>query len=146
MKRTYYWLGFLFFCFFLTIFSRACHADTFGLHLGSKHFPDKDFNNFNPGAYYRWDSGWTVGGYYNSERRASFYGGKQWDWQLASGIQANLMAGAVTGYGGIKPLIVPSLTFGTGGGSMPKFRLTYLPRVEKGGAAVVHVAVEWELR
>lgn len=145
MKRTFYWLAFALFCLALTLLPKSCSADTLGLHVGSQHFPARNYNNFNPGAYYRWDSGWTVGGYYNSVRRFSFYFGRQWDYGLTPGLSANLTAGAVTGYADkLRPLLVPSFTFGDFSG--PKFRLAYLPRVEKGGAAVVHVAVEWELR
>ena len=53
----------------------AAHADTLGFHIGSQHFPARDFNDANPGAYYIHSSGATIGTYYNSERRQSVYAG-----------------------------------------------------------------------
>ena len=111
-------------------------AGTLGLHIGSQHFPAKDFNNSNPGVYYISDQGWTVGTYYNSERRQSVYAGWTWDygpWRL--------QAGAITGYrrAAVLPLIAPSVSLGYG------FRLTVLPKVERGGSAVIHLTWETKL-
>ena len=108
---------------------------TLGLHIGSQHFPARDFNNFNPGAYYIHSSGATVGTYYNSERRQSVYAGWTWDygpWRL--------QAGAITGYrrAAVLPLIAPSVALGYG------FRLTVLPKVERRGSSVVHLT--WEMK
>ena len=113
----------------------AAHADTLGLHIGSQHFPAKQYNNFNPGAYYIRSSGATIGTYYNSERRQSVYAGWTWDygpWRL--------QAGAITGYrrAAVLPLIAPSVSLGYG------FRLTVLPKVERRGSAVVHLT--WEMK
>ena len=113
----------------------AAHADTLGFHIGSQHFPAKQYNNFNPGAYYIHSSGATVGTYYNSERRQSVYAGWTWDygpWRL--------QAGAITGYrrADVLPLIAPSVSLGYG------FRLTVLPKVERRGSAVVHLT--WEMK
>ena len=113
----------------------AAHADTVGFHIGSQHFPAKQYNNFNPGAYYIHSSGATVGTYYNSERRQSVYAGWTWDygpWRL--------QAGAITGYrrAAVLPLIAPSVSLGYG------FPLTVLPKVERRGSAVVHLT--WEMK
>ena len=113
----------------------AAHADTVGFHIGSQHFPAKQYNNFNPGAYYIHSSGATIGTYYNSERRQSVYAGWTWDygpWRL--------QAGAITGYrrAAVLPLIAPSVSLGYG------FRLTVLPKVERRGSAVVHLT--WEMK
>ena len=111
------------------------NAGTLGLHIGSQHFPARDYNNFNPGAYYIHGNGATVGTYYNSERRQSVYAGWTWDygpWRL--------QAGAITGYrrAAVLPLIAPSVSLGYG------FRLTVLPKVERRGSAVVHLT--WEMK
>lgn len=110
------------------------HADTLGFHLGSHHFPTRQFNNLNPGIYYIHSSGATVGTYYNSERRQSVYAGWTWDygpWRL--------QAGAITGYRrAVMPLVAPSVALGYG------FRLTVLPKVERRGSAVVHIT--WEMK
>ena len=113
----------------------AAHADTLGFHIGSQHFPAKQYNNFNPGAYYIHSSGATIGTYYNSERRQSVYAGWTWDygpWRL--------QAGAITGYrrAAVLPLIAPSVALGYG------FRLTVLPKVERRGSSVVHLT--WEMK
>ena len=114
----------------------AAHADTLGFHIGSQHFPAKQYNNFNPGAYYIHSSGATIGTYYNSERRQSVYAGWTWDygpWRL--------QAGVITGYrrAAVLPLIAPSVSLGYG------FRLTVLPKVERNGSSVVHLMYEIKL-
>ena len=114
----------------------AAHADTLGFHIGSQHFPAKQYNNANPGAYYIHSSGATIGTYYNSERRQSVYAG--WTWDYGPG---RLQAGAITGYrrAAVLPLIAPSVSLGYG------FRLTVLPKVERRGSAVVHLTLEMKL-
>ena len=114
----------------------AAHADTLGFHTGSQHFPAKQYNNFNPGAYYIHDNGATVGTYYNSERRQSVYAGWTWDsgpWRL--------QVGAITGYERAKvlPVVMPSVALGHG------FRLVVLPKVERSGSAVIHFMWETKL-
>ena len=113
----------------------AAHADTIGFHIGSQHFPAKQYNNANPGAYYIHSSGATIGTYYNSERRQSVYAG----WTRDYG-PWRLQAGAITGYrrAAVLPLIAPSVSLGYG------FRLTVLPKVERRGSAVVHLT--WEMK
>ena len=113
----------------------ATHADTLGFHIGSQHFPAKQYNNFNPGVYYIHSSSATIGTYYNSERRQSVYAGWTWDygpWRL--------QAGAITGYrrAAVLPLIAPSVSLGYG------LRLTVLPKAERRGSAVVHLT--WEMK
>ena len=115
--------------------SGMAHAGTLGFHLASQHFPAQQYNNFNPGAYYIHDNGATVGTYYNSERRQSVYAGWTWDsgpWRL--------QVGAITGYKrrAVLPMIVPSVALGYG------FRLTVLPKIERGGSTVIHLM--WEMK
>ena len=114
----------------------AAHADTVGFHIGSQHFPAKQYNNFNPGAYYIHSSGATIGTYYNSERRQSVYAGWTWDsgpWRL--------QVGAITGYERAKvlPVVMPSVALGHG------FRLVVLPKVERNGSSVIHFMWETKL-
>ena len=116
--------------------SGMAHAGTLGLHLGSKHFPARSFNDANPGMYYIHDNGATVGTYYNSERRQSVYAGWTWDsgpWRL--------QVGAITGYErrDVLPMIVPSVALGYG------FRLVVLPKIERGGSTVIHLMYERKL-
>ena len=110
-------------------------AGTLGIHIGSQHFPSKDYNNVNPGVYYIADDGATVGTYYNSERRQSVYAG----WTFDSG-PWRLQVGAITGYQGrVLPMVAPSVALGHG------FRLTVLPKLERDGAAVAHITWETKL-
>ena len=119
--------------------STAMHADTiYGLHLGSHHLPARDFNNFNPGAYVRWSNGITVGGYYNSERKTSAYVGYTYEWGSLA-----VTLGGITGYKrmAVLPMIVPSVKLGKINDAT--FRLAALPKLEKSGAAVLHLMVEF---
>lgn len=110
-------------------------AGTLGLHIGSQHYPAKDFNNANPGVYYISDQCWTVGAYYNSERKQSVYAGKSWDFG-----PFRLQAGLITGYSRpVLPMLAPSVSLGAG------FRLTVLPKVERGGSSVIHLTWETKL-
>ena len=123
-------------CAVLGTAGNLAHAGTLGLHIGSQHFPAQQYNNFNPGAYYIHDNGATVGTYYNSERRQSVYAGWTWDsgpWRL--------QVGAITGYerSAVLPMVVPSVALGYG------FRLTVLPKVERGGSSVAHLMWETKL-
>ena len=119
----------------LLLCASVSSAGTLGLHIGSQHYPARDFNNANPGAYYISDDGWTVGTYYNSERKQSVYAGKSWDFG-----PFRLQAGLITGYSRhVLPLVAPSVALGAG------FRLTVLPKVERNGSSVVHLMYEVKL-
>jgi hypothetical protein len=113
-------------------------AGTFGVHLGSVHFPQRDFNNANPGLYYRSDFGWTTGAYRNSLRRSSAYAGLTWQWDRLA-----LTAGGVTGYAdGVQPLLVPSFSFLRT--ERFSLRVAFIPRVEKRiESHVLHLMAEF---
>jgi len=113
-------------------------ADTIGFHIGSQHFPSKNYNNFNPGIYYRTAEGWTAGDYRNSLRRNSFYAGYTWKFGAL-----DVTTAAVTGYfHKVQPLLVPSWSLFTYQGITP--RVAYIPRVEKRiGAHVLHLMLEY---
>ena len=114
-------------------------AGTIGVHVASMHFPERDFNNFNPGLYYRSDLGWTAGAYRNSLRQVSAYAGYTWERGVFG-----LTAGAVSGYAGnsVQPLLVPSMSvFAVHGATA---RLAFIPRVEKRiGSHVLHLMMEF---
>jgi hypothetical protein len=119
------------------VFAPPAAAGTVGVHLGSIHFPQRDFNNSNPGLYYRSDGGWTVGAYRNSLRRTSAYAGHTWQWDRLA-----LTAGGVTGYADrVQPLLVPSYAFlRTQAFSL---RVAFIPRVEKRiESHVLHLMLE----
>lgn len=70
-------------------------AIVLGMHLHSIHLdPEPWQNNANVGIYAMGD-GWTLGGYHNTIRRPTFYGGYTWGWE-SKGFQAT--AGIATGY------------------------------------------------
>jgi hypothetical protein len=116
----------------------AAPAATLGLHLASVHLPQRSFNNFNPGVYYRSDDGWTAGAYYNSLERPSVYGGYTWQ-RGAFGVTA----GVATGYDrAVQPILVPSLVVATVG--KVSARIAYIPRVEKRiESHVLHLMLEY---
>ena len=107
---------------------------TIGFHLGSIHFPNKDFNNINPGIYLKTENNYVAGGYYNSIRKPSFYVGKNFEYKNFS-----IIVGGVTGYDRaiITPLVLPSV-------KLWDFRLTVVPPVA-GISSVVHFSYEWKL-
>ena len=116
-------------------------AETIGAHMGSWH-SEPGFNNVNPGAYYRDDSGATVGAYRNSIRRISTYAGWTWSKPITQGVQASVTAGVITGYGGVMPMAIPSLRVEVG--EHLAVRTIVIPKINpKQGTHVVHLAVEW---
>lgn len=113
-------------------------AGTIGLHIGSRHIPEKNYNNANPGIYYRTDAGWTAGIYRNSLDRTSVYAGYTWKFGML-----DVTTALVTGYfNDVQPLLVPSISLFTYRGITP--RVAYIPRVEKKiGSHVLHLMVEF---
>jgi len=81
------------------------------LHLGSWH--DRgDYNNANLGGALRWKGGLTVGGFYNSFSRPSWYGGIALRPVETRLLQLELLAGVISGYSETGPLdlvAVPSV-------------------------------------
>jgi hypothetical protein len=115
----------------------AAHADTLGFHLVSQHLPASNYNNFNPGVYYRLSEGPVAGIYRNSLRRTSIYAGYTWHYK-----RLDLTVGAVTGYKhAAQLLIVPSVELFTY--EQHTVRLAFIPQVEKRiGSHVLHLVVE----
>lgn len=120
--------------------STALLADTptIGVHVGSHHFPARDFTNVNPGLYARWGNGLTLGALRNSERRLSLYAGHTSDWGPLT-----ITAGVITGYrrANALPLLVPSVRVGRIGDAT--VRLALLPKVAAGGATAIHLMLEF---
>ena len=111
----------------------------FGLHLASIHIPHNDYNNINPGLYYRMDSGWTAGFYRNSIRNESVYAGYTVTWRFL-----DVTFGGVTGYTDpVQVLVVPSISFPQTMGV--RLRMAYIPRVEKRiDSHVLHFMAEYQ--
>ncbi|MBC7993646.1 MAG: hypothetical protein H7Z15_10430 [Rhizobacter sp.] len=116
----------------------STQAGTIGFHVASHHAPAKNYNNANPGIYYRNDEGWTAGAYRNSLRKYSVYAGYTWKFGVL-----DVTTAGVTGYfNTVQPLLVPSISLFTYHGITP--RIAYIPRVEKKiGAHVLHLMIEY---
>lgn len=119
-----------------------------GLHLLSLHSPNCHHDNrgqcvryekATTGIYAMAPSGLTFGGYTNSYGSSSAYAG--WTFETKSRRFALLVAG-VTGYrrAAVLPLIAPSVRFEMT--SRTAMRIAGMPRFEKGGASVLHLAIE----
>lgn len=146
----------------LALASTLACADTIGVHLESVHVPHSaDLHNFNPGVYWKGESGATVGAYHNSLGRWSVYGGWTIEQESGRGPFA-LTVGVVTGYrrkhdewtaggqvqwwdspgygGVVAPLVSPSVRLPGVWGLTP--RLSVVPGLGAGGLTVVHLSVE----
>lgn len=108
-------------------------------HAGANR---RRFNDHNPGVGLRGPGGWVLGGYYNSVRRHSVYGGREFQWRLAGDDAAHvnfgLVVGGVSGYSGgirigggkhgIHPAFLPELVLASSFGEVV---LAYVPRFSK---------------
>lgn len=117
----------------------------YGIHIGSKHYPQYSYNNSNPGIYVRMESGMTYGAYYNSERRMSFYGGYTYQVNEKIAVTVGLISGYSLGRDKtrIYPMIVPSLKLGKIGDTT--LRLAIMPQASSKnyGATAIHLMAEW---
>ena len=105
-----------------------------GLHIASQHFPEKSYNNDNPGVYARFDNGLTIGTYRNSFRRQATYAAYTYEYGRFA-----VSAGLISGYD--RPwLLVPSVrVLDIDNVSL---RLAVIPAIEKGGSSVAHLMLE----
>jgi len=131
----------------LALSATLAHAqapDVVGLHLVSKHSNyDFAWNDTNPGVYARWDGGLTVGTYYNSNRKQSFYVGWTGEKQLTPRIAAGITLGGVTGYTTpLLPLVVPSVSVRVW--DKVSLRTSFLYSPLKNGAHALHLSAEWK--
>lgn len=125
-----------------TFVAPDARADVAGLHVASIH-SKSGFCGLNLGAYYRWEAGWQVGGYRNSECRASFYVG--WHIETSGRLRAGIGLGGVTGYKGqgVQPVVMPSVAYSLT--ERESIRLIFLPKRDPKSAAVLHMTLEHQL-
>ena len=122
----------------------TAQADTIGMHVASWH-SEPGFNGRNPGAYWRADSGLTLGAYCNSQSRStrfpdaptckvSTYAGQSFEVGPVT-----LTAGIITGYAiGTVPMVIPSVKLGD------HLRIAFIPRINpKNSAHTVHAMLEF---
>jgi hypothetical protein len=124
----------------------ALLPSTIGLHIGSRHSAP-GYNDHNLGIYARWANaqgdGFAAGTYLNSQRATSVWAGYAWSWRMqALPLSAGLIVGGVSGYRAAKimPMALPSAALHWGNTAA---RLSYVPRVEKSGAAALHLSLEY---
>lgn len=140
----------------VTALPEIAQADTFGVHLFSRHEaatheltrPDgttyrEPYNNRNFGAYFIADSGLTLGAYRNSYGFNTAYAGWTWQGPTFGPLQPAVTTVLATGYrrvhgvGVLRPMVLPSVRLeGPAGVS-----LRYFIGPAKGGV-FQHVAIE----
>jgi hypothetical protein len=130
--------------------SATIAAWTLGAHLLSFHAPGAytsdagrrvAYERVTPGLYLRAPSGLTFGAYRNSYGDGSAYAG--WTFETEDKRFALTVAG-VAGYkrAAVLPMVIPSVRFSLTDDDKMALRIAGAPRIEKGGAALLHVAVE----
>lgn len=116
-------------------------APTIGVHLGSQHYPARDYNNVNLGTYVVHENGCTYGSYMNSIRRPTAYVG-----YMIKGVgfkQLDLVVGVAGGYKYPMPMIVPSVRIPVTQHSA--FRVAAIAAQSEGRpAAVFHLTYEFK--
>jgi len=127
-------------------------AQTLGVHTVTRHTnPElahveagqRDYNDRNPGAYWRWANGAQVGAYRNSHRANTVYAG----WALESPQWRGLTVGggvfAATGYplGTVLPLAAGSVAYHLTNGLA--LRLNATPRIGNKASGTLHLTVEY---
>lgn len=138
----------------LSFKSAAAAEQMVGFHLFSHHSPGRDYNNINPGAYIvqpaSCGDGIVLGGYLNSYKRFTVYGGCYFSLYRTSVFSVDFFGGLATGYrheetpvniGGVALLGMPSFRLNIN--SSTGLRFTYVPRIEKRGASLLHLSVEY---
>jgi len=140
------WMDLMVAAIFVVLIAAACgqaKADTrIGVHVGSQHFGRnaEQFNNSNPGLYL-YHNGWTAGTYHNSERKQSAYAGYTFEYAVTKRITASATVGVITGYSqGTMPMLVPSVAYRFS--DQWSARVSFVPKIEKGGAAAAHLSFE----
>lgn len=115
-------------------------VNTVGLHLGTLHFQGT-WNDINPGGYAKLNNGITLGTYYNSERKQSYYVGRTFSKNLTQNLEIAATVGIISGYNqGVLPLVLPTVAY--------KFhqdfaaRVGFVPKVNKRGSAGLHFMLE----
>lgn len=112
-----------------------------GLHLGTKHFSaDKQWNDFNPGAYAKLSNGFTAGVFKNSESNTSYYVGATISKPVSTSLEVSATIGVMQGYNrGTMLFALPSVAYKF---SDYALRIGYVPKIDKQGAAGLHLMLE----
>lgn len=147
----------------LAAIAASSQAQTVGVHLGSHH-SSGEFENFNPGLYYRSADGWTGGAYRNSERRWTAYAGFTFEAEFR-GWKPALTIGGMYGYRDgdcrdNKPMawlkedapekcrtrlaLMAFPSIATPDYQGYRLRLGYMPKLNRKGAEVFHLMAERE--
>ena len=119
-------------------------AQTLVVPVVSYHSPRNGYSQINPGLGIERDYNerWALGaGYYrNSNRHDSFYVGANYTHVRLSGWRLGTSLGMVSGYGGVIPLVAPTVTYDAGGAGIS---LVIAPPIK--GYVMVGVMLRWRL-
>src|SRR5690349_1283907 len=108
-----------------------CESLILGAHLATWHFDrSRPTNPVNVGVYASCDD-WLTGVYRNSLWATSVYAARVW--HLGP---IDVATGAVSGYGGVRPMLVPSVRLGE------HVRVSWLPPSRFSGEGGVHLSLE----
>lgn len=112
-----------------------------GLHLGTAHSnitTGYSPNDFNPGVYVETVDNYSLGMYYNSDKKSTIYVGKTLHYSNVS-----LLIGVATGYNKpLTPAIIPSIKIPITKDFSSRF--WYIPKYNS-GASGVHMSIEWRM-
>jgi len=73
---------------------QAQAQDAISFTLGSRHINSTlEYNEFNPGVFYTWEEGYTVGAYINSYTGVGLYGGGEWAIGAVGPVELSAFAG-----------------------------------------------------
>ena len=112
-----------------------------GVHTLTRHDPSHGANDINPGVYLITDKGWTVGTYYNSHFRQTFYAG----YTTPEWYRFRLTASFNTGYNALPTAtVVPTFRLYTFDNGMT-LRFAGGPKLEEKGQSIQHLLIDWEL-
>lgn len=118
-------------------------VEAMGVHLFSRHDPNRGENQYNPGLYVRFQHGITVGQYTNSLAKETTYAG----WTTPEWYRMRMSFIAATGYKKKDPVIVPIpsirlYSFDNG----PDVWMSGTPVQITNSRAVGHLHIEWKFK
>ena len=122
----------------------AATALAIGVNLFSMHTAG-GMNNINPGLYAVTESGYAGGLYLNSHKRVSVWAGHKWETRPVHGVSAAVVAGVITGYGDLSPLVSPSVAYRANGVT---YRVSYAPKspTKANASDALHLSIEWSIK
>ena len=117
-------------------------VDRIGVHTLTRHDPGYGANDINLGVFVVTDKNYTIGTYYNSIRKQSYYVGMSTnEWY-----RVTITGALVTGYWwAVTPVIIQSIrlySFDQG----PSIFLSGGPKLNDDGQSILHITAVWRLK